>query len=201
MIKSPFAPCIPTRGTKVPDRPEWIHEIKHDGYRLVVQRGYSPGMAMIGAGVTPLSPRPRCVSGRRRSFLTAKPCSWALTAFPTSKAYTAESTMTRSNFTLSTCWHLMARICGSCPCTFARITSPGFRRDARFRRPRHPDLLRRLSTDMFYLKPPRHISTLPESEIAAGPRHVRSSTLTPVLRRPVEPAPTKQMRWMAPAQG
>ena len=33
-----FEPCIPTRGTKVPDRPEWIHEIKHDGYRLIVQR-------------------------------------------------------------------------------------------------------------------------------------------------------------------
>ena len=33
-----FDPCIPTRGAKVPDRPEWIHEIKHDGYRLIVQR-------------------------------------------------------------------------------------------------------------------------------------------------------------------
>ena len=38
MPKSPFEPCIPTRGTKVPDRPEWIHEVKHDGYRLIVQR-------------------------------------------------------------------------------------------------------------------------------------------------------------------
>jgi ATP-dependent DNA ligase len=36
--KSAFEPCIPTRGAKVPDRPEWIHEIKHDGYRLIVQR-------------------------------------------------------------------------------------------------------------------------------------------------------------------
>ena len=36
--KSAFEPCIPTRGTKVPDRPEWIHEIKHDGYRLIIQR-------------------------------------------------------------------------------------------------------------------------------------------------------------------
>ena len=33
-----FEPCIPTRATKVPDRPEWIHEVKHDGYRLIVQR-------------------------------------------------------------------------------------------------------------------------------------------------------------------
>jgi bifunctional non-homologous end joining protein LigD len=38
MLKSPFDPCIPSRGTKVPDRPERIHEIKHDGYRLIVQR-------------------------------------------------------------------------------------------------------------------------------------------------------------------
>jgi ATP-dependent DNA ligase len=38
MLKSAFDPCIPTRGTKVPGRPEWLHEIKHDGYRLIVQR-------------------------------------------------------------------------------------------------------------------------------------------------------------------
>ena len=38
MRKSPFEPCIPTKATKVPDRPEWIHEVKHDGYRLIVQR-------------------------------------------------------------------------------------------------------------------------------------------------------------------
>jgi bifunctional non-homologous end joining protein LigD len=38
MQKTAFDPCIPTRGTKVPNRPEWLHEIKHDGYRLIVQR-------------------------------------------------------------------------------------------------------------------------------------------------------------------
>ena len=38
MRKSAFEPCIPTKAAKVPDRPEWIHEIKHDGYRLIVQR-------------------------------------------------------------------------------------------------------------------------------------------------------------------
>ena len=37
MRKSAFQPCIPTPGKTVPDRPEWIHEIKHDGYRLIVQ--------------------------------------------------------------------------------------------------------------------------------------------------------------------
>ena len=38
MLKNAFNPCIPTKAAKVPDRPEWIHEIKHDGYRLIIQR-------------------------------------------------------------------------------------------------------------------------------------------------------------------
>ena len=38
MRKTAFLPCIPTRGTKVPAHPDWLHEIKHDGYRLIVQR-------------------------------------------------------------------------------------------------------------------------------------------------------------------
>src|ERR1700723_3091559 len=33
-----FQPCIPTRAAKVPAGRDWIHEIKHDGYRLVVQK-------------------------------------------------------------------------------------------------------------------------------------------------------------------
>src|SRR3981081_2744749 len=33
-----FQPGIPTRATKVPAGPDWIHEIKHDGYRLIVHR-------------------------------------------------------------------------------------------------------------------------------------------------------------------
>src|SRR3954464_9650396 len=38
MRKSAFEPCIPTRGTTVPAGSDWIHEIKHDGYRLIVHR-------------------------------------------------------------------------------------------------------------------------------------------------------------------
>jgi bifunctional non-homologous end joining protein LigD len=37
MLKA-FDFCIPTRGTKVPHRPDWLHEIKYDGYRLRVER-------------------------------------------------------------------------------------------------------------------------------------------------------------------
>jgi ATP-dependent DNA ligase len=31
-------PCIPTRATKPPAGAGWVHEIKHDGYRLIVRR-------------------------------------------------------------------------------------------------------------------------------------------------------------------
>jgi ATP-dependent DNA ligase len=33
-----FEFCIPTASTKVPSGPEWLHEIKHDGFRLRVER-------------------------------------------------------------------------------------------------------------------------------------------------------------------
>jgi bifunctional non-homologous end joining protein LigD len=31
-------PCIPSRATKPPAGPQWIHEIKHDGYRLIARK-------------------------------------------------------------------------------------------------------------------------------------------------------------------
>jgi ATP-dependent DNA ligase len=37
-MRSTYAPCIPTAGNAVPARPEWLHEIKYDGYRLIVVR-------------------------------------------------------------------------------------------------------------------------------------------------------------------
>jgi bifunctional non-homologous end joining protein LigD len=35
---SKFLPCIPTRGTKVPAGGDWLHEVKHEGFRMIVQR-------------------------------------------------------------------------------------------------------------------------------------------------------------------
>jgi bifunctional non-homologous end joining protein LigD len=31
-------PCIPTRASRPPVGPQWIHEIKHDGYRLIARK-------------------------------------------------------------------------------------------------------------------------------------------------------------------
>src|SRR4051794_10702345 len=39
MLRKPeYEPCLPTRGTKVPTGPDWIHEVKYDGYRMLVAR-------------------------------------------------------------------------------------------------------------------------------------------------------------------
>jgi bifunctional non-homologous end joining protein LigD len=39
-VKRPgmIEPCIPTRATKPPVGPQWIPEIKHDGYRLIARK-------------------------------------------------------------------------------------------------------------------------------------------------------------------
>jgi bifunctional non-homologous end joining protein LigD len=37
MFKS-FEFCLPTKSTIVPDGPDWLHEIKYDGYRLRLER-------------------------------------------------------------------------------------------------------------------------------------------------------------------
>ena len=33
-----YQPCLPTRALKPPTGKKWIHEIKHDGFRIVARR-------------------------------------------------------------------------------------------------------------------------------------------------------------------
>ena len=33
-----YQPCLPTRALKAPMGPLWVHEIKHDGFRIVARR-------------------------------------------------------------------------------------------------------------------------------------------------------------------
>ncbi len=37
-MPSTFEFCLPTRSTNVPDTPDWLHEVKYDGYRLRLER-------------------------------------------------------------------------------------------------------------------------------------------------------------------
>jgi bifunctional non-homologous end joining protein LigD len=40
MLRAPafIEPCLPSQADKPPSGPNWIHEIKHDGYRLMARR-------------------------------------------------------------------------------------------------------------------------------------------------------------------
>ena len=33
-----YQPCIPVRSKVAPSGPEWLHEIKHDNYRIMLRR-------------------------------------------------------------------------------------------------------------------------------------------------------------------
>ena len=37
-MPSTFDFCLPTKATAVPDTPDWLHEVKYDGYRLRLER-------------------------------------------------------------------------------------------------------------------------------------------------------------------
>jgi bifunctional non-homologous end joining protein LigD len=37
-MRSTFEFCLPTKSTSVPDTPDWLHEVKYDGYRLRLER-------------------------------------------------------------------------------------------------------------------------------------------------------------------
>jgi ATP-dependent DNA ligase len=33
-----IAPCLPTKTDKLPSGSEWLHEIKHDGFRIIARK-------------------------------------------------------------------------------------------------------------------------------------------------------------------
>ena len=33
-----IAPCLPTKTAKLPSGSQWLHEIKHDGFRIIARR-------------------------------------------------------------------------------------------------------------------------------------------------------------------
>ena len=38
MVRGFIEPCLPSKAAQPPSGPLWVHEIKHDGYRLTVRR-------------------------------------------------------------------------------------------------------------------------------------------------------------------
>jgi bifunctional non-homologous end joining protein LigD len=61
-------PCLPSKVSRPPSGSLWVHEIKHDGYRLLARRDGSR-MAMIGLIASlPLS-KPPLALRRTRSLI------------------------------------------------------------------------------------------------------------------------------------
>jgi bifunctional non-homologous end joining protein LigD len=59
-------PCIPTRSDTVPSGAAWLHEIKHDGYRLMVHRDGASVRVITLGGYDWLARYPAIVSAARR---------------------------------------------------------------------------------------------------------------------------------------
>jgi hypothetical protein len=51
-------PCLPLKAVRPPSGPLWVHEIKHEGYRLIVRRDGAPN---------PLLHAQRLMTGRTAS--------------------------------------------------------------------------------------------------------------------------------------
>jgi bifunctional non-homologous end joining protein LigD len=106
MLKSPFEPCIPTRGTKVPAGLDWLHEIKHDGYRLIVQRDGKRVRLFTRNGYDWSDRYPLIVEATLRNRNTSFVIDGEavlLGVYRTSTAFIVASMMTKSSSMPSTC--------------------------------------------------------------------------------------------------
>jgi hypothetical protein len=102
-----YQPCIPTRGTEVPAGDDWFHEVKHDGYRLIVYRQDRRVRLFTRQGYDWSDRYPLVVEAALRikkphSRSMAKPWFLGLTAFLTSAHCTAGAATQRFGSTPST---------------------------------------------------------------------------------------------------
>src|SRR5215831_1674426 len=65
-------PCLPSRAERPPSGPGWVHEIKHDGFRMMVRRD-AAGVRLITRNGHDWTDRyPLIAEGRRREPMTAR---------------------------------------------------------------------------------------------------------------------------------
>jgi bifunctional non-homologous end joining protein LigD len=78
-----ISPCLPTKTEKLPSSSEWLHEIKHDGFRVIARKNdaqvrlYSrPGndltyrFPLIVETLARCAPAPASSTGRRSAAMT-----------------------------------------------------------------------------------------------------------------------------------
>jgi ATP dependent DNA ligase domain len=136
MRKREFDPCLPTRATTVPIGTDWIHEIKHDGYRLTVQREGKVVRLFTRNGHDWTKRYPLMVEAALRNrtgsfVLDGEAVLLGVDGVSDFDGLHSASTTMKSSFTPSTSSHWTARISLPCPCTSARTIWPGCWRDGR----------------------------------------------------------------------
>ena len=61
-----IAPCLPTKTDKLPSGSEWLHEIKHDGFRIIARKdGERVRLYSRPAMTSPDRPQPTWLQLRR----------------------------------------------------------------------------------------------------------------------------------------
>ena len=67
-------PCIPSLSDRAPTGPAWVHEVKHDGYRLMVWR-HGERVRLFTLGLEGIVSKRRdapCQSGRSKGWIKVK---------------------------------------------------------------------------------------------------------------------------------
>ena len=112
-------PCLPSPGERPPTGPDWVHEIKHDGYRLMARRdALSVGIRLLTRNGYDWSSRYPLIV-RAVNKLKVRSCLIDGEAVCCNERGVSSFdklrhriTTPRSSSLPSTCWSLMARTCG-----------------------------------------------------------------------------------------
>jgi hypothetical protein len=123
--------CIPTRGTKVPHTPDWLHEIKYDGYRLRLERDGDRVRLITRNGYDWTKRYPWIVESalknRQKHFvIDGEAVILGIDGISDFEALRPASTTKRSSFTLSICSPATATICALCRSQCERPIWRGF---------------------------------------------------------------------------
>jgi len=51
-----IAPCLPTKTDKLPSGSQWLHEIKHDGFRIIARKNGAAIQKVSASSVGLLGP-------------------------------------------------------------------------------------------------------------------------------------------------
>nr|WP_311974218.1 hypothetical protein [Bradyrhizobium glycinis] len=114
-----------TAAEQVPSGPDWIHEVKHDGYRMLVIRE-NERVRLLSRNGTDWTKRypwiaEAALKNRQKRFvIDGEAVILGADGISDSTLCTAANTMTRCSCTPLTSWLWAAMICGPFPSTFAK---------------------------------------------------------------------------------